>query len=478
MKILPAVSVVLLSFLFFQSTYAQDSAILNRPDPEFELLDTAIAMDPLFVVKDVYATRDSIAAFRAWASKMRDTTVEMDPAFIVVYVYAERDSLAALYGGFASRRDSLAHAIRDSLSAIGSALLHTADMQDTTIAVDPAFVVSDVYATKDRQQAITDSLKRISVLAATMQDTTVVIDLAFIVFERYTKKDRYDAFHDSVWAALAQAATMQDTVVIIDPAFTVGNVYETKDKLDATRDSLMWPTIMRDTLVLIDSSFIVRDLYPGKDYRDSVREFQTAYTDSVYSDSVNRHWAGWKKYEVQPDHSYTLNSQKILKGGSKNTLQYNIADFYLYLNGDPVRPDNPEYDFFAAGCLAFKYDDTLLLNSGLGFKVGVGVGIKIIQGKFTSSLHANKHNEEIYKDSSDDSVYKKSIIVEANVQSLKLQFEPSYQSDEVITGEYQASYKKFYQKSEDGQDESRRYSVRIIFRCRVTGGLDTIKSPR
>jgi hypothetical protein len=143
-----------------------------------------------------------------------------------------------------------------------------------------------------------------------------------------------------------------------------------------------------------------------------------------------------------------------------------------------VKPDKSNDIFFAAACLAFKYDDTLLLNSGLGLKVGIGVGIKIIQGKFTSSLHANKHNEEIYKDAEDDSVYKKTVVVYPNTQSLKLQFEPSYQSDDIITGEYQAAYKKFYQKNEDGQDEVRMYTVRIVFRCRVTGGLDTIKSLR
>ena len=470
--------VVLLGFFFSQTTFGQDSAMLNKPDPEIEFRDTTIAIDPTFVVRDIYAARDSMIAFRAWASKMHDTTVVMDTAFIVANVYAEKDSLAALYGGFASRRDSLAHAIRDSLSAIGRALLHTADMQDTTILSDPAFIVVDVYANLDRLDASRDSLKAIFAQAATMQDTTIVIDPVFIVLERYAEKDRYDAFHDSVWASLAQAATMQDTMIIIDPTFVVSSVYEARDRSDAVRDSLMWPTIMRDTVVLMESSFVVQDLYPAKDYRDSVRESQTAYADSVYSDSVNRHWAGWKNYEVQPDHSYTLNSQKMLKGRSKSSLQYNIADFYLYLNGDPVRPDNPEYNFFAAGCLAFKFDDTLLLNSGLGFKVGVGVGIKIFQGKFTSSLHANKHNEEIYKDSEDDSVYKKSIIVEPNEQSLKLQFEPSYQSNEIISGEYQAAYRNFYQKNEDGQDEVRRYSVRIVFRCRVTGGLDTIKSLR
>ena len=209
---------------------------------------------------------------------------------------------------------------------------------------------------------------------------------------------------------------------------------------------------------------------------DSLKAIATAYTDSVYSDSVSRHWIGWKKYQVKPDQSFAMFSKKVLKGKSKAELQYNIADFYLYLNGQLVMPPIKGYGFFAAGCLCFKYDDTLLLNSGLGFKVGVGVGIKIIQGRFTSALHANTHNKEVYKLSKDDTVYLRSVMSEPATQSLKLQNEPGYVDKEIIIGEYRATYKKFYQKNKDDEDEGRQYMVRIIFRCRVSGGIDSMKS--
>jgi hypothetical protein len=219
--------------------------------------------------------------------------------------------------------------------------------------------------------------------------------------------------------------------------------------------------------------FVVKDsLFTA----DSLKAIATAYTDSVYSDSVNRHWIGWKKYQVKPDQSFAMFSKRVLKGKSKAELQYNIADFYLYLNGQLVMPSIKGYSFFAAGCLCFKYDDTLLLNSGLGFKVGVGVGIKIFQGRFTSALHANTHNREVYKLSKDDTVYMRSVMTEPATQSLKLQNEPGYVDKEIIIGEYRATYKKFYQKNEDDEDEGRQYMVRIVFRCRVSGGIDSMKS--
>jgi hypothetical protein len=143
----------------------------------------------------------------------------------------------------------------------------------------------------------------------------------------------------------------------------------------------------------------------------------------------------------------------------------------LYLNDELVRPPKSEDDFFAAGFVAFNYNDTVLLNSGLGSKVGVGVGIKIIQERFTSSLHANMRNEEIYKMSEDDSIDQRNINAEPSSQSLKLRSDPAYGSD-ILIGEYQATYKTFYQKNEEGQDEERKYSVKIVFRCRVSGGIN------
>ena len=250
------------------------------------------------------------------------------------------------------------------------------------------------------------------------------------------------------------------------------------DRNEAIRDSIARPTIMQDTVILLDPHYVLRDLYPLKDSMDIIRDSLvavnitlTAKADSVSADSLRRHWAGWKKYDVMPGLSYTLNSQKLLKAKSKAALQYNIADFYLYLNGELVRSPKSEMGFFAAGCLAFVSDDTLLLNSGLGFKVGVGVGIKIFQGRFTSVLHANTGNQPVFKMNEDDDAYQKSLILEPVTQSLRLRSDPAYGGD-VIIGEYQATYKKFFQKMEGGDNDEKKYNVRIIFRCRVSGGIN------
>jgi hypothetical protein len=227
----------------------------------------------------------------------------------------------------------------------------------------------------------------------------------------------------------------------------------------------------RDSInAILDSARTLRDVMM------SVRDSMNVVRDSVLKDSVDRHWMGWKKYKVQPSYNFVINSKTVLKGKKKAELQYNIADFYLYLNGQLIKPPKSANSFFSAGCLSFKYDDTLLLNSGLGFKVGVGVGIKIIQGRFSSELHANKHNREIYKQTMEDSVYLKSIIAKPLTQSLKLVSEPQNRTGDVIIGEYQAVYGKFYEKNEDDQDEVRKYTVKIIFRCRTSGGIDSFKS--
>ncbi len=82
---------------------------------------------------------------------------------------------------------------------------------------------------------------------------------------------------------------------------------------------------------------------------DSLKAIAIALADSINTDSINRHWIGWKKYQVKPGESYTLFSKRVLKGKSKTELQYNIADFYLYLNGELVKPPKTGYNFFCRG---------------------------------------------------------------------------------------------------------------------------------
>ncbi len=267
-----------------------------------------------------------------------------------------------------------------------------------------------------------------------------------LVFSFFLFWNNSYAQDSAVTRILVRNISWQDTLTRQSQTF--------RDSINAIRDSVR---ALNDSLITIqDSAKIVRD--------------------SVLNDSLSRHWMGWRKYQVQPSHNFIINSKAVLKGKKKAELQYNIADFYLYLNGQLIKPPKSANNFFSAGCLSFKYDDTLLLNSGLGFKVGVGVGIRIIQGRFTSELHANKHKTEIYKQTRDDSVYLKSIIAVPLTQSLKLFSEPQNSPDDVIVGEYQASYGKFYEKNEDDRDEIRKYTVRIIFRCRASGGIDSIKS--
>jgi hypothetical protein len=473
MKFLLAVVLFLLCLSASQISFGQDSAVQKEPDPGTLMQDTTIYLEGTFVVRSVYAYKDSVLAVRIWASKMRDTTISLDPLFLVTNRYAEKDSLEAFGEGPMSRKDSLRRAINDSLTAIGSALMHTADMQDTTIALDASYVISNRYAQSDSLSALQDSIKALLVQAATMQDTIIDLDPSFVVANYYAAKDLRDAIRDSVQQVMTQAATMQDTTIELEGSFVVRNVYVERDRLEAIRDSLARPMMMQDTVIALDASFVVRDLYPFKDSVDAARDSLTVLTDSLYTDSLNRHWAGWKKFTVNPERIFNLLSNSVLKGKTKSELQYNIADFYLFLNGTPVLPPASENNFFAAAFLGFKYNDTLLLNSGLGAKVGIGVGIKVIQERFTSTLHANTHNTEIYKLEPEDSLYLPSIVVDPVSQSLVLKYFPDGSRNEVLIGEYQATYKTFYQKNDDGQDEMRSYTVRIVFRCRVSGGINS-----
>lgn len=338
MKFLFAAALFLISLSASQISLAQDSAAQQEPDRRTLMQDTTIFLEGTFVVRNLYALKDSLTAARIWASKMRDTTIDLDPLFVVTSRYALKDSLDAAGDGPLSRKDSLLRAVNDSLKAIGNALMHTADMQDTTIALDGHFVVTAVYAHRDSLQALQDSIRAQLAQAATLQDTLIELDPAFVVTNIYAAKDLRDAVRDSVEQVLAQAATMQDTTIELEGSFVVQNMYAARDRLEAIRDSLARPMMMQDTVIALDVSFAVRDLYPLKDSMDAARDSLTTLTDSLYTDSVNRHWAGWKKYEVNPQRIFNLLSNSVLKGKTKTELQYNIADFYLFLNGQPVLP--------------------------------------------------------------------------------------------------------------------------------------------
>jgi len=184
----------------------------------------------------------------------------------------------------------------------------------------------------------------------------------------------------------------------------------------------------------------------------------------------------WNKYSISKSvNTAGLNSKKLLHSKNKAAaLENNIAEFYLYRNGSLVKPPKDSvHNFFAAGCICFKYDDTLLLNSGLGRAAGVGVGIKIYKGRFTSSLHGNADDKSGYKAKRSDSVYARDIVVEPETQTLKLLQKPTFAADETIIGEYFATYKKFYQKVKH-KDEAKKYTVRLIFKCRITS-MDSLK---
>jgi hypothetical protein len=179
----------------------------------------------------------------------------------------------------------------------------------------------------------------------------------------------------------------------------------------------------------------------------------------------------WKPYSISKHIDTTnLNAKKLFHDSKKaSSLQYNLAEFYLYKNGVQVKPaGNAKTEFFPAACICLKFNDTLMLNSGLGLQAGVGVGIKIYDGRFDGSLHANAKNALIYKANKDDSSYVNDITVEAQSQSLKLLRHPQFRSKEIIVGQYKATYRPFYAKRHQGKDEALRYSVLLIFKCKVT----------
>jgi len=187
--------------------------------------------------------------------------------------------------------------------------------------------------------------------------------------------------------------------------------------------------------------------------------------------------SSWVAYTISKSiDTLYLNARKLFTDKKKAALlQNNIAEFYLYKNGRPVVPSGKiKTPFFPSAVLAFKFDDTLMLNSGLGRQAGLGVGIKIYKDRFGGLLHVNSKNAPIYKMNRDDSVYINDIEAEPVSQSMKLMHKPNFSSNEVIIGEYHAVYRKFYQKRSKAKDQAITYRVKLLFKCKVMG-MDSMK---
>ena len=185
----------------------------------------------------------------------------------------------------------------------------------------------------------------------------------------------------------------------------------------------------------------------------------------------------WLAYSISKNVDTTyLNAKKLFRDRKKAAQrENNIAEFYLYRNGQPLTPAGKiKTSFFPSACISFKFDDTLLLNSGLGKQAGVGVGIKIYKDKFGGSLHANSHNQYIYKLHRNDTAYLNDVQAAPVFQSLKLLRRPAFSSNEVVIGEYNAVYRKFYQKRKKATDQAVIYRVRLIFKSKVTG-MDSMR---
>lgn len=75
-----------------------------------------------------------------------------------------------------------------------------------------------------------------------MQDTTIALNPSFKVRNVYARKDRYDAIRDSIRASLVWNSKMHDTIILKEPLFIVTDVYAERDSLEGQPDK-------RDSLV-------------------------------------------------------------------------------------------------------------------------------------------------------------------------------------------------------------------------------------
>lgn len=103
----------------------------------------------------------------------------------------------------------------------------------------PAVIFLLVILLSGQSSFSQDSSAQIRPLPATqMQDTTIALDPSFKIKNVYARKDRYDAISDSIKAYMVWSAKMHDTVIVLNTNFVVENVYAERDSLDAIAEQI------------------------------------------------------------------------------------------------------------------------------------------------------------------------------------------------------------------------------------------------
>ena len=122
-----------------------------------------------------------------------------------------------------------------------------------------------------------------------------------------------------------------------------------------------------------------------------------------------------------------LNSIRFKENRSRYKLQF-------YKNGQLIDKTENEstLDSISTECNCILYDDTIMVNMGIGIFGGIGFSIQIADNRFNSSYWIDEHKRKIFKLATKDSLTE-FIVIPIQEQQLILDTFPSYNPGQQLT---------------------------------------------
>ncbi len=190
----------------------------------------------------------------------------------------------------------------------------------------------------------------------------------------------------------------------------------------------------------------------------------------------------WMAKRISEDTNMLKFDTSVNKQQTKNyinDLKKSFSIVYFYENDTLVKRSDSalsKIDYLPAFCESNYYLDTLRITAAVGFFAAAGVVINVYGNKFYAEYHEGSDGEGYLKYNRIDSIYVNDIGVQAITEKLILSKKPSFSNGEVLIGQFEGTFKPFYEK-EAGQEHIRKVKLKVVFKC-VVRNLDELSKEK
>jgi len=170
------------------------------------------------------------------------------------------------------------------------------------------------------------------------------------------------------------------------------------------------------------------------------------------------------KYADSLSNKMGLSKDTVGKKGIEFYKEYRKNNIALVYISDLADTASSSLEATPAILQVKKENDNVHLVAGVGFFGGYAVDIKIKGSKYSGSFY-EAAQDSMFKHDTADEKFIEEITVDAQAQKLYLSKVPHFNGNECFFGQYEATFKPYYEK--DGGIIIRKMKVKVIFKSSI-----------